>query len=185
MEQVGDSRPARVLDNDSVARPELGLEDAFDSVQRAAGDRDLALDPVGGEVLLGELDESRQLGRPPVELVLGHDAGQRVRERRKERRIRVPARQVADARRQSDGALHAHGRDGGDRGSAAALGHDEATLLERPVGGGDRGRADVERAGERADGRKPRLGCQETVRDLFLDRRRDGCGAGAAFDSLY
>ena len=65
MDEVGDPRPARVFDDDAVARPQLGLEHALDPVERAADDRDVAVDAVGGEVGLREFDERASLAGPP------------------------------------------------------------------------------------------------------------------------
>ena len=100
MEQIGDSRPARVLDDHAIAGPELRLQHTLDAVERAAGDGDVADDPVGGEVGLGQLGELRQLDRPAVELVLGIETGERRSERRQQGRVRVAAREVAGVRGQ-------------------------------------------------------------------------------------
>src|SRR5262245_62628117 len=68
-DQVGDARPARILEDDRVSRPKVRLSDELDAVERAADDGDVATDPVGGEIRVGELDELVQLGWPAVEHV--------------------------------------------------------------------------------------------------------------------
>jgi hypothetical protein len=68
-DQVRDARPARIFDGHPVARPQLCLQDAFDAIERAAGDGDVPVDAVGGEVGLGQLDQPAELDRPTVELV--------------------------------------------------------------------------------------------------------------------
>ena len=60
-DQVRDARPARIFDGHPVARPQLCLQDAFDAIERAAGDGDVPVDAVGGEVGLGQLDQPAEL----------------------------------------------------------------------------------------------------------------------------
>ena len=49
MHEVGDSRPAGVLDDDPVSWPELGLQCTLDRIERTAGDRDVAAYSVARE----------------------------------------------------------------------------------------------------------------------------------------
>src|SRR5262249_38970259 len=84
MDQVADARPARILDDDPVADPELRLERALDRVERPSGDGDVAADAVGRELGLGQSSECGELRRDAVEPVGRVDAGERLRQRRKE-----------------------------------------------------------------------------------------------------
>jgi hypothetical protein len=96
VDEVGDARPAGVLDDDPVTRPQRGLQRALDRVERAAGDRDIAGYPVPGELGGCQRGEVGQIRGAAVQLVLGPGAGQRLGKRGQQPRIRVPARQVAD-----------------------------------------------------------------------------------------
>jgi hypothetical protein len=96
--EVGDPGPARVFEDDAVARPELGLERALDRIERAARDRDVAADPVAREVRLGARGERRQLGVDAVQPVRRVDARERTGERGEKAWIRIAARQVPHAR---------------------------------------------------------------------------------------
>ena len=72
-----------------------------------------------------------------------------------------------------------------DDRSAPAIRLDETALLERAVGRGDGGGADLELLRQLADRRQPVSGREPLVRDRVLDRLRDRGGAGSAFDLLY
>ena len=185
MDEVGDARPTRVLDDDAIARPELGLKHPLDPVERAAGDRDVAGDAVGGEVGLRELDEPRQLHRTAVELVLGLQPGQRRRERREERRVGVAAGEVARAGGKRPRASHPQRGLARDDRAAAAVGADQAPLPERAVRSGDGGRAHLEPGGQLADGGEPLGRLEAAVGDRRLDRGGDRCGPGSSPDRLY
>jgi hypothetical protein len=182
--EVADPRPARVLDDDAVARPQLSLERALDRVEGAAGDRHVAVEAVGGELGRGERLELGQLRGDAVQPVRRVDPRERAGEPRKERRIGIAAREVADARRQAGGGRDAHGRKRGDRGPAPAVGDDEPAVAERAVRGRGRRRADPEPGRERAHGRKPRARGQAAVGDRGLDRGRDLGRPGAGVDNL-
>ena len=80
MDEVGDPRPARVLDDDAITGQHVGLQEPFDPVERAADDRYVALHAVRGEVGLGEFDQALQLVRAAVELVLRVDGRERLRQ---------------------------------------------------------------------------------------------------------
>jgi hypothetical protein len=161
------------------------LEDALDPVERAGHDRELALDPVGREVRLRQLDQPRQLRRAAVELVARVDPRESRLERREERRVGVAAREVACVRRQGPRAADAERRPPGDERAPPSLSGDEPALPERPVRGGDGRRADLELGRQRTDRWEPLRRRQRAGRDLGLDPRRDDCGAGAGPDSLY
>src|SRR5581483_12073976 len=87
VQEVGDPRPARVLDDYAVAGAKLRLQGALDRVERTARDGDVAVDPVAGEIRLGRGDELRQLRLDAGEPVRGLVARQRVRERRQQPRV--------------------------------------------------------------------------------------------------
>ena len=169
MDEVGDARPARVLDDHAIARPQLGLQHPLDPVERAADDRDVAGDAVGGEVGPRQLDQPLQLDRTAVELVLGIEPGQRRRERRQQGRVGVAAGEVARARGERSRASHPQRGLGRDDRAAAAVGADQAALAERAVGGGDRGRADFELGGQLSDGGQPSGRREAPVGDRRLD----------------
>ena len=183
-DQVRDPRPAGVLDDNSIAGPKLRLQNSLDRVERAADDCDVAVDAVGGEVGLRQLDELREPDRTAVELVLGIDAGERRAERWQQRRVGVAAGEVARAGRKRRSADHPQRRLDRDDGPAAAIGADEAAVLERPVGGGDRRRAHLE-LGRQVANRRQTVGRRESVpRDRRLDARGDRRGPGTALDLL-
>ena len=183
MHQVGDPRPARVLDDDPVAGPELGLQRALDRVERAAGDRDVAA------------RSRRRRTRPR--------RGRRARAAWSRRRTACASGSTRARASPSGGSSRGSGlplarsrtpagssaacvtRTGGsasDRRPASTVGRDEATLLERAVGGGHRRRADLERRRERAPSGASSPGAGGR-RDLGLDRRRDGCRRRRRLDS--
>ena len=137
------------------------------------------------ELLLRLRDELGQLRGDSVEPVCRVEAGEDTLERGEKLGIGIAAAQVTGSRREVRNAADAHRRDCRDGRSAAPVGDDEAAVLERPVGGGNRRRADLDRRCELANRRQPRLRREPAVRDLGLDRGRDRCGAGSGPDSLY
>ncbi len=183
-QQVGDPRPARVLDDDAVAGPELRLQHSLDAVERTADDGDVALDPVRCEVGLRQTDQLRQPDRPTVELVLRIEPGQRRAERRQERGVGVTAGEVARVRRQRRPADHPQRRLGGDDRPAAPIRAHEAALLERAVSGGHRRRAHSQLVGQFANGGKARGRRQAVVGNRGFDLPGDRRGAGAEVDAV-
>ena len=65
MDEIGDPRPAGVLDDDAITGQHVGLQEPFDTVERAADDRYVALHAVRGEVGLGESTRRSSLLGPP------------------------------------------------------------------------------------------------------------------------
>jgi hypothetical protein len=183
-DEVADPRPARILERDPVAHAELGLEGPLDGVQRAAGDRHVAADPVGREPRLGDRHELGELRRRTVEPVLGIKLPEHAGDRRQEAGVGVAACQVAHPRRKRARRANPHRRDGRDGCAPAAVGDDEAALAERAVGRGDRGRADLDGGGQIAHSRQPYARGQVAARHGPLDRSPDGGGAGAPRDRL-
>ena len=116
--------------------------------------------------------------------MLGIEAAERRAERREQGWIGVAAGKVARVRRQRGAADHSQRRLGRNDGSAATVGADEATLLERAVGRGDGRRAYLELARQVPNGRQSLGGSEPLLGDRRLDRRRDRGGAGSAFDAL-
>jgi hypothetical protein len=171
--EVGDARPRRILDYDAVARMEPALEGALDAIQRAAGDRDLAGDSVLGEIGPRELDQALELRRLAVQPVAGVEAPEGGVERREQRRVRVPAREVARVRRERPSRPGQEGGAVGHHGAAPPVRLHEPALPERSVGGGHGGRAHGQVVGEVADRRQLRPRSQLAACDLGLDRRRD------------
>jgi hypothetical protein len=116
--------------------------------------------------------------------VLRIETGERRPERRQHGGIGVAARKVARVRRQRRAADHPQRRLGRDDGSAAAIGADEAALLERAVCGRDGRGADLELGRKVANGGQPLGGRKPVLCDRRLDRRGDRRSPSAPPDLL-
>ena len=64
-DQVRDARPARIFDGHPVARPQLCLQDAFDAIERAAGDGDVPSMPSAAKSAWASSTSRPSLTGPP------------------------------------------------------------------------------------------------------------------------
>ena len=191
-QDVPDRRIGRILDHDPVARPEVGLEEALDGVQRAGDDGyRLRGHAVRLEPAPSGLEQNRvgTLQAADQHSLLDVDPGEGLRESGKQARIGKPDAQVAEAGLIGRGyrrRTHRRAQWGtrSDAGAATAFGDHQPPLAENSVGGVDGRRTGPERARQRPYRRQGVAGLEQTLADRRLraggDLARSGTGDVAA-----
>ena len=101
------------------------------------------------------------------------EPGERRAERRQERRVGIPAGEIAHAGRETARAAEAERRLRRDDRPPAAVRDHEAAPAESAVRGRDRCRADSDSGCQLADRRQLRTRLETAVPDCPLDLRRD------------
>ncbi len=159
---------------------------ALDAVEGAADDREVfGRDAIPFELVAGHFQEAGIVQIVGVQLRRDRCASNGGRQVRQERRVGITGSQITHAARQGHWCGSGHRGAVTNTSASSAIGDDDATILEEPVGGGDRGGTHPQRSSQRSHGRQVIPSRQVAVGDGCLDGTGDVDGRVSLDVSLY